>query len=717
MWRGVLGLLLAGAAFAQGSTRIGDLIKVLAGPDHDAAFQAATELKKHGAEAAPSLVEVLAVKDDVAFQLASDVLSETWRHSRAHLQRGVKHADPAVRLGCALILQRAARYEEEQVPDEVLAVLVDGLKSPNRSAWALEALAQHGASVESALPLMRRLIRGSDEKMRGVAYRAYRDYGSKASGDAAFLGGLALGSDAEVAKEALAALGHLGPAAVPQIKLALEKGNEQIAGNAVKALGNQGAAAAELIPLLVQMHRRQKSVADLSALEALIDIGPDDKRVRAVLHEDIRAGGRRAAQVAWLISGARIVSREKVFPRSQFFHAELRMLLDADLPGPRAAAASRLAEDGVDVEKAWKTLLAVAEGCGDKEAYERGVAIRSLCSIGPPAAGAASRLIDLAARIPEARKDVVDGLPQIGRAAMPALTKALAAEGTARRVALECLEKFGPLAADAQVALAALAKAEGMAEAVERVTVAMGEFSPWPSNQILIDALRHESPDVRALAAGHYARGGGTGDRQYRDLLAELLKASRTDAVDPVRALAAQSFWAMTGDTAEVLPVLKELLRSADPQVRATICAATAVVAARGLDVPPEIKAGLFDLMLGDPNEEVRVAASEALATSGFPDDGVDRTLLALQGKDWLTRGYGAIAAAYYPDAADRTVPLLTAMLGDQDERLVQTALASLFQLGPRATAALPKLKAMREKASNAEAKDVLDQVIERVGG
>jgi hypothetical protein len=133
--------------------------------------------------------------------------------------------------------------------------------------------------------------------------------------------------------------------------------------------------------------------------------------------------------------------------------------------------------------------------------------------------------------------------------------------------------------------------------------------------------------------------------------------------------------------------------------------------------VPAELRKGLLDLMLGDANENVRHLAWGALEGAGFPADGAEKVILALKAKDWMPRAFGALAAGRYPEAADRTVPLLAPMLGDADERVVQATLVALYNLGPRSKSTLPKLKSMREKAKDEEMKGMLDEVIGRVGG
>lgn len=256
-----------------------------------------------------------------------------------------------------------------------------------------------------------------------------------------------------------------------------------------------------------------------------------------------------------------------------------------------------------------------------------------------------------------------------------------------------------------------------MAEQVARVEQLTEAFGFGASSQILIDGLRHEDPAVRAASAARYAQAGGQGDRRYDDLVAELHKAAQTDAVEKIRALAAQSFWALTGDTGDLLPVLRQMLSSSEAEVRLAVASGAQVVASRGFEVPAELRGGLLDLMLGDASEKVRTMAWQALEGAGFPADGADKVILALQAKEWMPCAFGALAAGRYPEAAGRTVPLLASMLSDGDDRVVEAALVALFNLGPRAKSTLPKLKAMREKTEDPGMEGILGDVIRSVEG
>ena len=612
---------------------------------------------------------------------------------------GLKHKTPAVRVRCALILDYMATLQKQAPPAEVDQVLVAALGDDKFANKAIERLAARRVQFDAVRPVLHSRIEGEDEQGQNVAYRAYRAYGNAAEGDIPYLGKLAWEGPDDSAGTAIEVLGYMGPKALPHVVRILDSDRDRLHNRAITSIGHIGAPAKKLVPRLLAMHQA-KEYGHPTAFVALMRIDPDDPGVKAAIRKEL--DGRSSYQMVHDI-------RFKADPSR--FVDELRLAMKHKDPGTRYLAADALADLGKDVEQATEVIIGAAEAYDDKKGYERRLAIDALGDIGARAAGTTPRLLALAKKDAETRERIIETIPKMGRAALPHLRKALEKEGAEREVALACLPAFGPLAADMRDEIAKLAQQAKYERVAVDILNAMNAFPYDAPTQVLVDGLRDKNLQIRLKALD---RLGPSLRRARKEVTTEFLRLANDDSSAMVRAAAVEALCSAFGAAQEVQPALIRILDSKDAKTRHRACRAVRI-AARNSPIPEPVRARVLAMALGDDSEDVRGEAISALFDGGFPEGAGPRVLEALEHKSELTRACAAVMAGAFPDLADKTVPLLIKMLGDEDDRLRACAVDGIYLLGPAAKKALPTLKSMRDAADDGRVKKALDEVIEQV--
>jgi HEAT repeat protein len=268
-------------------------------------------------------------------------------------------------------------------------------------------------------------------------------------------------------------------------------------------------------------------------------------------------------------------------------------------------------------------------------------------------------------------------------AAVPDLVAALRGDSKELRVAAHhALVQIGPAAVPALVA--ALKGAE--VREWYSITIALGKMGPRAAAAVpaLTAALQHEEKSVRILAANALAR-VQPGNEAIRAVLGEaipVLVEVLQGRDGTLRAWAAASLGSLGVGAASAVPLLTAALGDPDPDVRAA--ASDALSGVGHAAVPALVEA------LKDPSEEVRRGSVAALGRIG--GIAVPALQAALYRPEAQVRcGAAASLAAVGPDARE-AVAALVEVLGDRDGPARAGAAAALGAIRPETPAAARSL-------------------------
>jgi HEAT repeat protein len=218
---------------------------------------------------------------------------------------------------------------------------------------------------------------------------------------------------------------------------------------------------------------------------------------------------------------------------------------------------------------------------------------------------------------------------------------------------------------------------EERAPETEGVTVVASTLPMPDDGQALIDAVRHEDPEVVAWAA---TRLGMRGDDHSVDALCGLLV--RTEAA--VRSAAATALGLI--GSARAMTRLREVVRDSDPRVAQAAALALARIGDEGAtaDACRSLKSRLS---AGDPEE--RALAARALGALGVCGS-YEVLALALGDPDPGVRGDAAAALGQLSDAR-ATTALAAAGFTDPDETVRESAMRALARLVTAGAATQPQ--------------------------
>lgn len=294
----------------------------------------------------------------------------------------------------------------------------------------------------------------------------------------------------------------------------------------------------------------------------------------------------------------------------------------------------------------------------------------------------------------EVKKRALGRIERCGKAAAPALAKALAESDEARRAAIApVLASVAP-----SVALEPLAAqlGKGAPETRRSVRSAFARAAgSAPKDKLLVILGAVTRPDgaapVDLATRVDLLRGMGSRLVDLRPdadaALAQILRAGKPDLATRWQLVAPLATLARAPDASPgELTTLAELARrDADWQVRAR---------AVELSVGIAPLAGTVVAAASDPEPRVREAALRAIATSAMPS-GARPAAAALAEDPWtFVRVAAADALAALPQDASAQAPLASA-LGDRSPRVRAAAVAALGK--QRATAFVPKIRARLE--------------------
>src|SRR5262245_684696 len=301
----------------------------------------------------------------------------------------------------------------------------------------------------------------------------------------------------------------------------------------------------------VQQYRSTLEVPASEILQVL-----DDLEEKRLLIAALKNGDAERAEAASVVLGPLGPESKKAIP-------VLRRALQDSHAGMRASAAAAFCWLGFRAEAA---VPALAKALEDEDRRVRRLSAEALARIGPRARAAAPALIkalndadeqarrsfaEVLRRAPRSsrlifptsvreiplsdehvrvRSMAVAALERIGAGAVPALTDALKSADPAARInAAEVLGRLGNDGKPAVAALATLLRKDKDARVRETVAEAFARLDHY--DPVLVEALKDEDPQVRAMAATAIHDSGGLADWEAVVAVIEVLVKDRDASV------------------------------------------------------------------------------------------------------------------------------------------------------------------------------------------
>jgi len=537
-----------------------------------------------------------------------------------------------------------------------LPALIKALEEDDRQVWssAVSAIAALGPEAKDAIPA---LIAALD----ATGQRGHRQRDAR-----------------QVALRCAYALSRIGAAAMPAIIEALQKEDAGPRIGATQALGLFGAEARGAIPLLIDHLADSREPVREETVRALGLIGPaaGPALVAALGDGDLRRRAGAAQALAQIVPPFRAAGA----PVEQALGREQDALV-------RAALLAALPKVGVEPARCLTLLLPAVVGEDEALRHAGLNAVLGQRALRPPA------LPKLAASLkdanPAVRERAARALGRFGPEAspvLPALLDATRAADGAPAFA-DALAQVGP------AVLPTLLKTlqDGKTEDSAWILRALRGFGP-PAVPVLIEALKHPTPNIRAAAAATLGDMGRDGADAVNPLF-----VLTGDASLEVRAAALRALVAQRADPGRLKPLLQTALASPNTDLRKAGAAGTAALGgAAQLGVR-----GLLDL-LADDHAAGRVAAVQALGQLGPKAASAVAPLVARLGdvalQSLIIETLGKIGPAAAP-----AVPRLIELAGTTDQRA--SVLPALTKIGPGASTALPLIYAcLKDQAGDVRA-------------
>jgi len=469
---------------------------------------------------------------------------------------------------------------------------------------------------------------------------------------------LAAIEDMKYASALGAALGRIGPVALPEIREALRSGSPKVRTECLRALEVMGGATRDVVPLIcTHIHDGDRGVR-VKAIQALAKIAEDKETISALAalatdeDEGIRdvvaralgeLGPRAEVATPGLIAALRH-KKASQYPSPQV--KALRLIGKPAVPALIDAAGSEdvnTASQAIQVlgmlgRDALPAAAALVKLLGDDRKGIRDGAGHALSLIAPRDAAVASAIVSAHARRPTYA--LRSAIGRIGKSAVPSLVEALDGSESAKGAAAQAIAEIGVDAAPAVDALGRILRNpkldaySGMRRAAEGALGAIGPAAAEEATRL----IGHAAPNVR---------GSGV----------DALKI-----IGPGAGAAA--------------PALRDLLRHADPGVRRSAAEGLSHVKLAAVVAAPELTSLLKD------DAQVRQAALQALEGigPGAKDAGASVIGLLADKSEWVREAAVRALGSIERDA-ERKLPFLRRVLGDRAAHVRYAALDMLSRM------------------------------------
>ncbi|HKI30664.1 MAG TPA: HEAT repeat domain-containing protein [Gemmataceae bacterium] len=580
----------------------------------------------------------------------------------------LKDADETVRCQAAEALGQVGGEGAAAVA--ALVELLPDASAPVKAA-AARALGALKTAAAPAVPSLVPLLQDRDESVRTAAAEAIAQVGSlNGAATETLIEGLTSPDNIVRAQtaEALGTIGAGAEEAAPALVKAMKDDNDRVRAKAVEALGKIGeSAAGAAVPGLVRALRDQDNWVSALAAEALGQMGESadgaiPALVRALGHPNPQVRGNAAEALGKMgaaAAGAR-PALEKAFR-------------DAD-GAVRSQATRALGMIGGSTPASEQIILAALQ---DADPLVRTAAVESVGLWGEPSAAA---LRSLAALLDDANDQVkveaIRVLPRLAGATpdvIDALCRRLLDDDSAW-VQVHAALALGQLGAAAAVAGGPLlcAVQTGEVSVREQSLRAIAMIQPPEILAAFTAGLQDANGDIRKVASGGWMKAAS-----IPEAIIPVLVVALSDPEAQVRANAAHALARLDSLPAEAIPLL--VACTADPSDGLRMTAAMALKAA-----PAGATGEAMRHLLEDANVRIRLIAASSLLAA---DPG---------------------------DARARVV--LVEALGDPSLRVRKAALELVESLGTNGVAFLEVLKERAGLEEDAELRDALGGIIERLG-
>ncbi len=354
--------------------------------------------------------------------------------------------------------------------------------------------------------------------------------------------------DAAVRKEAVEALGKIGPEAhiaVPVLVKTLEDDSSAVREGAIQALGSIGPKAKAALPALVRAIQDKHPPYRNFAIQAIGLIGPEDELIMPALVKTLLAEDKEGTHYHAL------EALRRIGPKGKAGIPLLREGLKAEDVATREAAVKGLGFMGVDA------VPLLMEALNDKASAIRTSAAVGLGQIGPEAKAAIPVLAELI-RDPFMGRNAASALGAIGPEAFPVLLKALPDDrtGTVRTV----LASLGPRAKEAVPALIKLLKSKD-ANVVRDARDVLSALRTVAVPALFEAAKDKENTEAAQLLMEIFVQS------QPKDYVPDLIKMLK-DPEPQLRKRAADLLRAIGPGATAAVPALKEAVQDKDANVR-----------------------------------------------------------------------------------------------------------------------------------------------------
>ena len=591
---------------------------------------------------------------------------------------------------------------------------------------AVEVLAQLGRRARSALADLRKLLKAGDPDLRIRAALAVWKVGGDSTGVPEVLAEGMKDASSAMKREALVALGAIGPdaaVATNAIVLCLDDPDATLRNQAANTLQQLGRAARPALfaslkgesptvrqNVLVQLGTYMAAHLDKGDIPALTArLGDDTPRCRVEAARILWAMGRTGAPVvAALLEGVEAPGGDlqaiilQTLQGSTDKPKSLLPLLEVCLRGDnvhtRIQAARVLLEVEKKPERVLPIYLAVLADSTNQSQGHWNYAISALVELKADARPALPRLIELVKTPNYYSHDLNLVLTNIGTPAVGPLLEILQSTtlpvgSYSYETAVVALGTLGPPAAKAVLPLLSSRDATIRIRAI-RVVSALGTHAKDAVPK-LVEAIH--DPSVRAAALQALGNLGGLA-RPAVPRLIELAK----DRDFNLRLLSLQTLASIRPDAKEVVPLCLPLLRDPNASVRQAALQLLAAVA-------PEHRAILPATLkfLDDP--DTRVAALHVIGAMGPAGaKAVPQIAKLLDDPHEDPKQRALYTLSQIGPAAKSAAPALFALLASSDANTVQAAANALRNIEPDAKSSLPKLIAFLEKSKDYSAVPIL---------
>lgn len=479
----------------------------------------------------------------------------------------------------------------------VLPVLEDALGDEEAQVrfHAAMALGDIGRDAAQAMPALIRALRDADSQVRLAAANALEGLGDEAETAAPALRKCLQDQDEAVAQAAALAL--LSISLTTLIEAMESEEDDDVRLLALNTLA--GSKKPEAVEAIVQ-RAQQDTSSDLRlfALDAVVSMGRAARTAVPALVELARGNAAVDVRVAALAALGNLGgAAEPAIPSLLTFLGELK-------GDPLYATVEALGKIGRKPDVTVPALIKVFRAEPGNDVDLRLAAAYALAKFG---SDAAASIPELAAALEdlETRDAAAYALGSMGRAALPALTGALAHEEShVRWAATSALVKLGKDAAEAIPALSKLLQDEdsSLRQAVAQL---LGDFGPKAKEALpaLRGALKDEDIVVRVCVATSMVKIDPAVSSATTQVFTEVLKGREFDLSGRMEILDALSLLGV-----DAAPTLTEALSDDMEWVRFTAATRLGELGAPARGAVPALKEAL-----ADEDEDVREAALEAL--------------------------------------------------------------------------------------------------------